>query len=152
MEKRGEGASALSGNLTCQASIPWCSVYASLEYHMLAQYRLFSVALGLFAIGLLQACGDQVVVRETEASCGNGEIEAGEACDDGNAVNTDGCTDACAVAICGDGTTRTDLTADQEGYEACDDGNQADDDSCLTSCALAVCGENCTHGYEGGKA
>jgi cysteine-rich repeat protein len=29
--------------------------------------------------------------------CGNGKIEAGEACDDGNTANGDGCDDACQV-------------------------------------------------------
>ena len=86
-----------------------------------------------FAAGVTlgaQACSEQVVVRETEATCGNGHVEAGEGCDDGNQVNTDGCTNACAVAVCGDGTTRTDLSEDQEGFEACDDGNEVNEDAC----------------------
>ena len=40
----------------------------------------------------LIGCGDQVVVREVKAKCGNGAIEAGEICDDGNDVETDACT------------------------------------------------------------
>ncbi len=52
---------------------------------------------------------EQVVVRETEASCGNGELEEGEQCDDGNVEQTDGCTGACALAACGDGVLRLDL-------------------------------------------
>jgi cysteine-rich repeat protein len=31
------------------------------------------------------------------ATCGNGTVEAGEACDDGNLTNGDGCTAACTV-------------------------------------------------------
>ena len=60
-------------------------------------------------IVLSMSCGEQVVVRETEASCGNGQVEAGEACDDGNMVNTDGCTIACTLATCGDGTVCPEL-------------------------------------------
>jgi cysteine-rich repeat protein len=45
-----------------------------------------------------------------EPICGNGEIEAGEACDDGNTINGDGCSFTCRVEvvvpptpICGNG-------------------------------------------------
>ena len=40
-----------------------------------------------------------------------------EACDDGNEVRTDGCTDECVVARCGDGIVRDDLLAGVEGAE-----------------------------------
>ena len=97
--------------------------------------------LGALAIIFSMSCGEQVVVRETEASCGNSMVEAGEDCDDGNSTNTDSCTNACEVAACGDGVTRTDLGADDEGFEACDDGNEVDTDSCTNGCVLAVCGD-----------
>ena len=77
---------------------------------------------------VFNACGDQVVVRETEAACGNGAIEAGEQCDDGNEVAGDACTDGCKAALCGDGILRADLEAGAEGYETCDDGNDFDTD------------------------
>jgi cysteine-rich repeat protein len=35
--------------------------------------------------------------------CGNGVVESGEQCDDGNAVNTDACSNACVSATCSDG-------------------------------------------------
>lgn len=35
-----------------------------------------------------------------EAVCGNGELEPGEACDDGNTRNNDGCDSACRLAPC----------------------------------------------------
>lgn len=39
------------------------------------------------------------------ARCADGVVRAGvESCDDGNAVNADGCTNDCAVARCGDGS------------------------------------------------
>ena len=37
------------------------------------------------------------------STCGNGRVEAGESCDDGNRTSGDGCSRACAVESCGDG-------------------------------------------------
>ena len=51
--------------------------------------------------------------------CDHGEIEAQEECDDGNEDNTDGCTNLCLRARCGDGHV-------QEDEESCDaDGGDA---------------------------
>ena len=75
---------------------------------------------------VVASCSEQVVVREVESTCGNGEVEAGEACDDGNTRNGDACTSGCAVAQCGDEITRQDLEPGEESYEACDDGNSDD--------------------------
>jgi cysteine-rich repeat protein len=66
--------------------------------------------------------------------CGNNVLELGEACDDGNLVATDGCTDECRVAICGDGIVRT-------GVEECDDANVSDEDCCTSLCKEATCGD-----------
>jgi cysteine-rich repeat protein len=41
--------------------------------------------------------------QPTPSFCGNGVVEPGEACDDGNAVPFDGCTPECVVTGCGDG-------------------------------------------------
>ena len=70
------------------------------------------------------------------AVCGNGTRESAEECDDGNDVNTDGCTNGCLDAVCGDGFTR-------QGVEQCDDGNAVNDDFCTNACtfAPAVCGD-----------
>ena len=89
---------------------------------------------------LLSACGERVVVRRKRGGCGNGEVETGEACDDGNEINTDTCTNGCDLAACGDGVTRTDLAGDI-GYEACDDGNTVETDICLNNCIAASCGD-----------
>jgi cysteine-rich repeat protein len=35
--------------------------------------------------------------------CGDGRQDAGEACDDGNGVDTDGCRNNCTLPVCGDG-------------------------------------------------
>ena len=39
------------------------------------------------------------ITRACDVSCGNGSIEAGEDCDDGNQANGDGCTSACKVEM-----------------------------------------------------
>ena len=96
-----------------------------------------TVAFGLF----LSACGEQVVVREKEGLCGNGKVETGESCDDGNEDNADACTNGCDLATCGDAVTRTDRLAGDNGYEACDDGNDVETDICLNNCTAATCGD-----------
>jgi cysteine-rich repeat protein len=66
-------------------------------------------------------------------SCGNGILEPGEACDDGNGVSGDGCDANCTVTACGNGV----LTSG----EACDDGNTSSGDGCRADCTLEVCGD-----------
>jgi cysteine-rich repeat protein len=83
-------------------------------------------------------CHDGVCV---DAGCGNGILEDGEICDDGNLVNTDACTDVCRSAACGDGATRTDIEEGQPGYEACDDNNVLNTDACTNDCRPAACGD-----------
>ena len=63
--------------------------------------------------------------------CGNGELEAEEACDDGNELNTDACLNDCSAASCGDNVARLDLAEGEEGHEACDD---ALDEDCGADC------------------
>jgi len=76
--------------------------------------------------------------------CGNGELDPGEQCDDGNARAGDGCTGACnlepnfacntvgsacvSTIACGDGVVG--------GTEACDDGGTADGDGCSATCTV----------------
>ncbi|HBU48642.1 MAG TPA: hypothetical protein DEB46_10050 [Myxococcales bacterium] len=72
--------------------------------------------------------------------CGNGRLDGDEACDDGNEVPDDSCSD-CALARCGDEITRTDLVPGAEGYEACDDGDTDNEDHCLNNCQVAECGD-----------
>lgn len=67
------------------------------------------------------------VIDSGATICGNGRLEAGEQCDDGNRVDTDGCRNSCQLARCGDGVVRTNI-------EECDDGNTAPNDGCTTAC------------------
>ncbi|MEO8705013.1 MAG: DUF4215 domain-containing protein [Kofleriaceae bacterium] len=95
----------------------------------------------------------------TAAVCGNGIIETGEICDDGNAAASDGCVADCTQVepgfvcadpgalcvhshVCGNGILETD--------EQCDDHNAVGTDGCSATCELeagwacAVPGIRCT--------
>jgi cysteine-rich repeat protein len=63
------------------------------------------------------------------SSCGNGLVEPGETCDDGNGAAGDGCRATCQTERCGDGVVDT--------AEQCDDGNLADGDLCTAGCQIA---------------
>ncbi len=67
-------------------------------------------------------------------TCGDGEVQPGEGCDDGNDDNNDACLNSCQEATCGDGVV-------WQGNESCDDGNQNNEDNCLTTCEWASCGD-----------
>ncbi len=74
---------------------------------------------------------------ETAAStCGNGEREGDEECDDGNLQAGDGCDSACraesGAPACGDSL--------REGNEECDDGNLRSGDGCDDQCQKELCG------------
>ena len=73
--------------------------------------------------------------------CGDGVVDPGEVCDDGNLLDSDSCTAACQEGVCGDGILRSDLSVGQQGFEACDDGNAVDEDGCTNACTLPVCGD-----------
>ncbi len=45
---------------------------------------------------------------ETSSPCGNGQLDEGEECDDGNTVNEDACRNDCQFNRCGDGVRFTD--------------------------------------------
>ena len=65
--------------------------------------------------------------------CGDGLVEPGEACDDGNLSDNDSCLTNCVPAVCGDGFINT-------GEEECEDGNGDNNDGC-PGCEFAVCGD-----------
>ena len=67
------------------------------------------------------------------AMCGDGNVNMGEQCDDGNNVDTDACTNMCTNARCGDGVTGP--------GEQCDDGNQSNTDACTNTCMTMACGD-----------
>ena len=93
----------------------------------------------LFAVWLLASCG---AVPGDEVVCGDGRLEPGEQCDDGNASSGDGCSATCAIEMtCGNGV--------REGSEQCDDGGTANGDGCSATCAIEMtCGNDALEGTE----
>jgi len=76
-----------------------------------------------------------------DTSCGNGTREGAEECDDGNAVDGDGCDSTCVITGCGNGVVTS--------GEACDDGNLLTGDGCSPACAVeGVCGDGVTEPFE----
>jgi cysteine-rich repeat protein len=71
----------------------------------------------------------------TAAICGNGAVDLGEVCDDGNLVDGDGCDSNCTPTACGNGV--------KDPTEECDDGNTLDGDDCPASCHFSEvnCGD-----------
>ncbi len=66
--------------------------------------------------------------------CGNGIVDLGEVCDDGNTVSGDSCESDCQSGTgCGNGII--------DPNEECDDGNQVDTDDCHNNCKVNVCGD-----------
>jgi cysteine-rich repeat protein len=70
-----------------------------------------------------------------KGACGDGFVGREEACDDGNRISGDGCSDTCRnePAVCGDGR--------KDPGEDCDDANGIDTDACLEGCRDASCGD-----------
>jgi len=77
-------------------------------------------------------------VEKYVASCGNGTIDAGETCDDGNTKNDDGCDSKCQVEVtlCGNGI--------KDPGEGCDDGNIINGDECNSVCKIETIEDNDT--------
>ena len=61
-------------------------------------------------------------------TCGNGFRDPGEECDDGNAVDGDGCDTNCTTTRCGNGVVSR--------GESCDDGNTVSGDGCAATCEI----------------
>jgi cysteine-rich repeat protein len=100
--------------------------------------RLTIIAFFTSTACTLSAGGGDGNVEPPAAVCGNNVVEQGEACDDGNPRNGDGCSKLCVIeerAICGDGKI--------DDGEECDDGNREDGDGCNRACfdeSLLNCG------------
>jgi cysteine-rich repeat protein len=67
--------------------------------------------------------------RSGPPRCGDGYLDPGEQCDDGNTVNGDGCDSQCQLERCGNGIV--------EPGEQCDDGaGNGTDDCCSSTCRI----------------
>jgi cysteine-rich repeat protein len=81
---------------------------------------------------------------DNDSVCESGETCAcaAEACDDGNATNTDACSNKCTVAACGDGIVQPNgATGAGTDDEQCDDANLVNTDSCTAGCRWNTCGD-----------
>ncbi len=78
--------------------------------------------------------------------CGDGTVDTGEQCDDGNTEAKDGCSATCqteVAATCGNGAV--------DAGEQCDDSNATSGDGCSATCqteAAATCGNGTKDGAE----
>lgn len=80
--------------------------------------------------------------------CGNGMLNPGEQCDDGNDDGTDECTNVCSFPRCGDGfvAKRAFTINGEERWEECDDGVYntllpAEAGACRPNCLPQRCGD-----------
>lgn len=115
--------------------------------------------------GAVDAAIVTAVEGGTAASCGNGVVESGEECDDGNQALDDGCIACVAVPVCGNGIMEPGEACDSPDASACQHcepvpaascGNgrvetgeecDSDHDSCV-ECRLYTprCGDGTTNG------
>ncbi len=104
-----------------------------------------------FTIGAYPGIGDRSIAEDghkvslyltglpVHDSCGDGSLDAGEECDDGNSNDGDGCASDCTIQpVCGDGSL--------DAGEECDDGNSNDGDGCASNCTIEMGGPFCGDG------
>ena len=80
--------------------------------------------------------------------CGDGVRDLNEQCDDGNKINSDGCTNSCTCGVCGCGVPETDT--DGDGTPDCNDECPADPNKIVAGecgCGVAETGDTDGDGY-----
>jgi cysteine-rich repeat protein len=84
---------------------------------------------------------DGLGCRQLSNQCGNGQMDSGEQCDDGNQIDEDDCRADCQTNTCGDGKR------DQQGpvTEECDELGGADSATCNSDCTVPRCGDGRTN-------
>ncbi|MCB9506749.1 MAG: hypothetical protein H6697_03660, partial [Myxococcales bacterium] len=103
-------------------------------------------AVATCAAGFSDCDGDDSTGCEVRGACtpgcGNGFVEAGEACDDGNTADGDGCSATCELeggGACGDGTVDAGEDCDTSGASA----------SCDDDCTFSSCGDGTLNAFAG---
>jgi cysteine-rich repeat protein len=116
--------------------------------------RIFGLSAALWALAFMscvetdselcpsgRVCGPGLscaAIQDTciDTPCGDGVVEEGETCDDGNILDGDGCSRDCrSDEACGNGRV------DVEAREVCDDGNTRSGDGCSADCkSTELCG------------
>lgn len=98
---------------------------------------LFAFA-GLAAVASFAGCGGDVSVTTTGGNegpmCGNAVLESGEACDDGNDMNGDGCEADCSYSC--------DNKEPNAGDAKCDDGNACNGSETCSDTHVCLAGMN----------
>src|SRR5262245_8143256 len=90
-------------------------------------------ATGIYCPAEMECAAVQAVCLTS--TCGNGHLDPGEECDDGNIINGDRCSSQCKLEICGNGVIDTAIG------EVCDDGNTKSGDGCSSDCkSKETCG------------
>lgn len=105
-----------------------------------------SVRTALLALIILTGCGRTALVPPGIVRvevCGDGVVNTGESCDDGNADDTDACLTSCDDARCGDGVI-------WQNRELCDPGPLSVDagGTCNANCTVPSCGNGNLEGIE----
>jgi cysteine-rich repeat protein len=100
--------------------------------------KLSLILLGAAALG--PACLNWGALEN--GACGDGFVGREEACDDGNRISGDGCSDTCHIepVVCGDGR--------KAPSEDCDDANALNNDACVEGCGDAKCGDGFVYEVE----
>ena len=116
-------------------AVPDDTVFRTQRIALPAAFRGVTAAVEFRVFGFLaEADGgtwriDNVtLIGDVEPTCGNGTLDPGEDCDDGNTAAGDGCSPVCRLEVCGNGIV--------EGNEQCDDGNTVNGDGCDNNCAF----------------
>jgi large repetitive protein len=132
---------------TLKTSLEWGQASRA-ALHALALSALFLFA-GCDARTAASSTPEPVLASQALGLVGDGKLQPGEQCDDGNTVSGDGCSSTgtveagylchvpgnpCSLAsLCGNNVTDT--------GELCDDGNTVDNgNGCSASCDLSLCG------------
>jgi cysteine-rich repeat protein len=128
--------------------------------------------LAFTAPAFMEGCSGEDGTDDTTTTsvCGDGLVQPGESCDDGNLNNDDLCRNDCTFSSCGDGMVQPengeecddgdtrdnnrcnnhcvenehwcgDNALDSDLGEECDDGNDIDTDNCTSGCTIAECGD-----------
>lgn len=120
-----------TGTPSCTSSLVRCflaSAVGSTVFKGLtagSYYLVIEPQVGSVPAPLLYALTVQAYFPE----CGNGLVDPGELCDDGNSISGDGCS-----ADCRSNETCGNLYLDVAVGEVCDDGNKVSGDGCSADC------------------
>lgn len=111
----------------------------------LVDSRLYAVSVAALLLLLLPSCSSSGTVTNL-ARCGNGVVDGGEECDDGNTIDSDACTSVCRSATCGDAVA-------YDGVEDCDrfdlNGQTCRSFGLSDGAGGLTCGQTCTFDTSG---